>query len=319
MLKLIQNEWVKIFKQISTFIMIGLFVLLIIASGALVKYLESKEEPQANNDWKQELAAANEQSKRDLEEIPMITPTMKEFLMKDIAINEYRIEHDLPPETSSNVWTFISDSGSMIGTVGLIVIIIAAGIVANEFSWGTVKILLVKPYKRWKILLAKYMTVILFLLLMLGVLFVSSSIVGAILFGTGGDGSNIHLAYNNGVVEEQSLLFYLIKTYLLNSLSVFLLATMAFMLSAVFRVSGLAIGVSIFLLLMGGTVTNLLASKFEWAKYSLFANTNLMQYFDGIPMIEGMTLSFSITMIFIYFAIFHLLAFLFFTKRDVAA
>lgn len=314
MLNLIQNEWIKVFKQIGTYIMIGLLVLLVMGLGAINKYSDSTAKP-VDDKWKEHLAESNKQSEQDMKEMPMV----EEFLKKDIAINNYRIEHDLPPETSMNIWSFISDSANLINIAGLFVIIIAAGIVANEFSWGTIKVLLIKPYHRWKILLAKYITVILFMVLVLGILFVTASVIGAILFGTGSETSNIHLAYVNGVVEEQSLLFYLIKSYLLNSLSVFLLATMAFMISAVFRVSGLAIGISLFLLLMGGTVTQLLAMKFTWAKYSLFANTNLMQYADGIPLVEGMTLTFSIVMMIIYFLIFHVLAFVFFTKRDVAA
>jgi ABC-2 type transport system permease protein len=109
------------------------------------------------------------------------------------------------------------------------------------------------------------------------------------------------------------------KTYVLNSLGTFLLTAMAFMMSAVFRTSSLAIGASVFLLLTGGTVTNLLAAKFEWAKYSLFANVDLMQYMDGVPMAEGMTLSFSIGIMVLYYIVFHALAFVFFIKRDVSA
>lgn len=318
MLNLVHNEWVKIFKQISTYIMIGLLVVLVMAAGALTKYLDSKaSEPKS--DWKQELTAENNALKQNMEGAKFVAPSLKEYTNRQIAINEYRIEHDLEPDRKSTVWTYLKDSADFISFAGLFVIIIAAGIVANEFSWGTIKILVVKPYKRWKILLAKYATVVLFLLLILAVLFISASIVGAILFGTGDAVKNVHLAYVDGVVKEQNLLFYMIKTYALNSLSVFLLATMAFMISAVFRISGLAIGVSIFLLLMGGTITNLLAAKFDWAKYSLFANTNLIQYIDGMPMVEGMTMTFSIIMMLVYFAIFHILAFGFFTKRDIAA
>jgi ABC-2 type transport system permease protein len=59
--------------------------------------------------------------------------------------------------------------------------------------------------------------------------------------------------------------------------------------------------------------------KFSWAKYILFANTDLIQYFEGTPMVEGMTLPFSIFMLLLYFALFQLLAFFVFQKRDVAA
>ena len=66
-----------------------------------------------------------------------------------------------------------------------------------------------------------------------------------------------------------------------------MLATMAFMLSAVFRNSSLAVGFSIFLLVMGNTATVFLAAKFEWTKYILFANTDLSQYMNGTPLVEG--------------------------------
>ena len=153
---------------------------------------------------------------------------------------------------------------------------------------------------------------------MLAVLFLTSFICGFLLFGTG-TGSHVHLAYANGHVMEQNQILFLLKKYILSSINVLMLATMAFMISAVFRNSSLAIGISIFLLVMGMNVTQLLALKFDWAKYILFANTDLMQYVDGTPLVKGMTLGFSITMLIIYFIVFQVLAFGVFTKRDVAA
>jgi len=91
------------------------------------------------------------------------------------------------------------------------------------------------------------------------------------------------------------------------------------MISAVFRNSSLAIGLSLFLLFTGGQFTALLAMKFDWAKYVLFANTDLMQYFEGTPLVEGMTIPFSIIMLVLYFALFQFLTFYVFKKRDVAA
>ncbi|WP_144461334.1 ABC transporter permease [Siminovitchia fortis] len=318
MFNLVRNEWEKVFRQKSTFIMIGFLILVVFVNAGITKYLEGKERP-SGNDWKQELMAENESLKQESDGVQIMTPSMKEFIHKQVAVNEYRIKNDLPPASKSTVWTFINDSAGLIPLAGLFVLIIAAGIVANEFSWGTIKVLLVKPYKRWKILLSKYIAVNLFLLLMLILLFVFSGIAGAVLFGTGEAAANVHLAYVNGRVEEQSLFLYLIKSYAFSSLSIFLLAAMAFMISAVFRSSALAIGLSVFLLFTGGTITNLLASKFEWAKYSLFANTNLMQYVDGLPMVDSMTMKFSVIILLVYFSIFHILAFAFFTRRDIAA
>jgi ABC-2 type transport system permease protein len=94
---------------------------------------------------------------------------------------------------------------------------------------------------------------------------------------------------------------------------------MAFMISSVFRNSSLAIGLSLFLLFTGAQFTVLLSIKFSWAKYILFANTDLMQYVDGTPMMEGMSMAFSVIILLIYFIVFQFLAFFVFKKRDVAA
>ena len=153
---------------------------------------------------------------------------------------------------------------------------------------------------------------------MLMVLYAVSALVGLILFGMA-DQAMPYLALADGEVVERSMFIQLIFNYLLSSIDVLMLATMAFMISAVFRNSSLAIGLSLFLMFMGGTGTMLLASKFDWAKYVLFANTNLSVYFDGVPPVEGMTLAFSIIMLLIYFVVFHFLAFFVFAKRDVAA
>jgi len=128
-----------------------------------------------------------------------------------------------------------------------------------------------------------------------------------------------YLNYSNGQVTEQPIIIHLMIYYGLSSIDTIMLATMAFMISSVFRNSSLAIGLSLFLLFTGAQFTVLLSLKFSWAKYILFANTNLMQYVEGTPMVEGMSMSFSIIMLLIYFAVFQLLAFTVFKKRDVAS
>ncbi|RDI44101.1 ABC transporter permease [Falsibacillus pallidus] len=316
MFRLIQNEWIKIFKRPGTYVMVGMIILMVGVVGAFTKYTDMHSNNQDQVNWKQQLTVQNQQMKQDLEQ-GHIPEMAKSEIEKNIAINEYRIKHDIAPDQGRNVWTFISTASQLISFVGLFTIIVSAGIVASEFNWGTIKLLLIRPIRRWKILLSKYLTIILFGLFLLSLLFVFSGLLGTVLFGTG-EGS-AYLAYSSGEVVEQSMLLHLIKSYLFSSVDLLMLATMAFMISAVFRNSSLAIGISIFLLFSGELVTSLVAAKFDWAKYILFANTNLMAYFDGRPVVEGMTLGFSVAVLIVYFIIFQALAFTVFSKRDVAA
>lgn len=313
MFNLIVNEWIKIFNRKGTYVMIAILLLSAIGLGVLTKTIGETDQ---NPDWKKELMQENKDMKEQLKGVN--NPALEKGYERSTAINEYRIKHDLPEDGDYSALSFISDASSTIPLLGLFVITVAAGIVANEFNWGTVKLLVIRPISRFKILLAKYFTVLLFALALLFILFASAGITGLALFGAG-DGSQVHLAYADGTVEEKSLLLHLAGSYLLNSISLLMMATMAFMISAVFRNSSLAVGISIFLLAMGGTVTNLLATKFDWVKYILFANTDLTQYFDGSPLVSDMTLGFSIVVLAVYFIVFHVLAFGAFTKRDIAS
>lgn len=302
--------------------MIGFLILLTVAAGGVIKYLDSidteAEEVQVETSgWKIELKAENEMLDETIEGASH-NQTLVTNLERMKAINEYRVENDIPPNEDYSVWGFVGDMTSLIDLIGMFTIIVAAGIVASEFSWGTIKLLLIRPIKRGKILLAKYFTVLIFGGLLLVTLYVLSAIVGVILFGTP-EISTPQLVYVNQQVIEQPMGLYLFIYYGLKSIGMIMLATMAFMISAAFRNNSLAIGLSLFLLLMGGGITELIALKFNWAKYILFANTNLMQYFDGMPPVEGMTLTFSIIMLVVYFALFQFIAFYLFKKRDVAA
>ncbi|MFS0780917.1 ABC transporter permease [Bacillus sp. 1P06AnD] len=311
-MKLIQNEMMKIFKKVSTYIMIGIAVIIIIAAGSLMKYAMNGSDEGTNAQWKEQLQTQNATYAQNMKE----DPSGEEYYKQQIALNEYHIQHNIEPN-EDNAWSFINTMVPVIDFVAILTIIVAAGIVASEFSTGTIKLLLIRPASRVKILLSKYAAVILFSIFMLLLTFVVSLLVGLIFFGTGDVGP--YLSYRDGAVVESSQFLHALFAYLLSSIGLFMLTTMAFMISAAFRSSSLAIGISIFLLLMGSTITGFLAMKFEWAKYILFANLNLNSYLDGTPFIEGMTMSFSIIMLVVYFVIFHLIAFLVFTKRDVAA
>ncbi|OMP67586.1 ABC transporter permease [Domibacillus epiphyticus] len=315
MIGLIQNEWIKLFKRPGTYVMVGLLFIMVSAFAAFTKYDESKETKQPS--WQEVVKGENAAYEKQLQDQPEMSAEQKEYIEGQIAINEYRLAENVPVSTSSYVWSFVEGASDLLSFTGLFMIIVASGIVASEYTWGTIKLLLIRPIGRSSVLFSKYAAVVLFGLFLITILFLFSVILGALLFGITGE--SIHLAYVDGKIVEQNMFFHLMKLYVLQSVDVFILATMAFMISAVFRNSSLAIGLSLFLLFMGPNVTYLIAMRYDWAKYSLFANTNLLQYETGNVMVEGMTMGFSFIVLALYFIIFQLLAFFVFSKRDVAA
>jgi ABC-2 type transport system permease protein len=313
---LIKNEWMKIFRRPGTYVMVAILVISIAIVGFISKYQQNRMDVSEDPKWEQVLQEENNALKQQMDQSR--TKIEKQYFKREIAINDYRIKHHISPREKYSVWSFVKDSSQLIVLAGLFIIIVAAGIVASEFNWGTIKLLLIRPINRTKILLSKYLTVLLYALFMLAILFIFSTVLGAILFGMP-DEAVSYLNYNNGQVTEQNIVVHLLIYYGLSSIDMIMLVTMAFMISSVFRNSSLAIGLSLFLLFTGGQLTTLLAMKFTWAKYLLFANTDLMQYVEGAPLVEGMTLSFSLLMLLAYFALFQFLAFFVFKKRDVAA
>ncbi|MDQ8733029.1 ABC transporter permease [Paenibacillus sp. LHD-38] len=201
--------------------------------------------------------------------------------------------------------------------VTIFTVVIAAGGVAEEFTSGTIKLLLIRPWSRSKILLSKYISIMIFALLLAILLFGSTLLVNWICFGINAS-PDIKPTF---VGEEGSdALSYMLKYYGLTLISLVVTVTLAFMLSTIFRSSGLAIGMALFLLLGVNSFIALIAMlDYKWIDYLLFIHLNLTQYLDGNPMREGMTMGYSIGVLGVYYVIFIVLTWYIFSKRDVAS
>ncbi|MFF2484714.1 ABC transporter permease [Paenibacillus sp. NPDC058071] len=193
--------------------------------------------------------------------------------------------------------------------------IVAASSVADEFSSGTIKLLLIRPWTRAKILLSKYISVILFALLLVVLLFAFTYLLNLILFG-----------YDNPLASQMGTMYggttagYFVQYYFYEFITLVVTATLAFMLSSVFRSSALAIGISLFIILIVNSFLSLLAFlDYAWIDYLLFVHLDLVQYLDQAPIREGMTLGFSLSVLGAYYAVFMALSWYVFQKRDVAA
>lgn len=296
--------------------MYGLLALIIIG-GAVINSVYG-ETDEYSDDWREELQEENEnafdpenpeESSGDAEVNVGITPDQVEK-------NNYYLEHDIKPD-SYDAWSYTDENIDLLSIVSLLTIIIAAGIIAHEFRWGTIKLLLIRPISRSVILLSKYIAVLLFALFTLLFVVIMSLIVGMIFFGFNGFDPHIVVSQGDGFAYV-SQIGEIMSGYGYKLVNLIMMTTFAFMISAVFRNSTMAVGTAIFLMFTGSTIVTVF-SEHDWAKYILFANTDLTQYAnDGTPWIEGMTLGFSITMLIVYYAIFMILSWIFFTKRDVA-
>ena len=307
----------KIFIQKSTWIMFIFLVVIIVGSGIIAKIFADEDFSQINNygsDWRTELTEENNKLMKENKKYKEDDFT-KELNLEVIEKNNYYLEEDIKP-LNYGALQGVNDNSDFLSVVSLLTIIIAAGIVANEFRWGTIKSLLIRPVSRAKVLASKYITVLIFAVIALLFVLIISWITGAILFGL--DSFNAKMIdFTGGEPKSVSVVSEIVSGYGYSLVNLLMMATFAFMISAVFRNSSLAIGIAIFLMFSGNLIVQQF-SQYDWAKYILFANTNLQQYATGNITIEGMTLTFSIIVLLVYYALFMALSWSVFTKRDVA-
>lgn len=198
-------------------------------------------------------------------------------------------------------------------------VVIAAMSVAEEFTSGTIKLLLIRPWTRSKILLSKYISVVLFALLLTALLLGSALFVNWLCFGLfPSETAKMLQAEMPGQGGLPSISFML-QYYMYRFISLVVMITLAFMLSTVFRSSALAIGLALFLLLAMDIINTLFSLlDYKWIDYLLFTHLNLTQYIGDTSLGDGMTLGFSLVILGVYYALFIALTWLIFNKRDVA-
>ncbi|PUA39267.1 hypothetical protein C8Z91_10185 [Paenibacillus elgii] len=311
LMPLVQNESMKIFRRWRTWVMAASLVVFM----TLLSTVQFMDKPNDQRDWKTRLAANIQQNEQMMSDA-RTGEGQKLRLQESILRDRYAIEHDIPVNERS-LWTPVTLGTSLITLITIFTIVVAADNVAGEFSGGTIKLILIRPAKRWKVLLSKYIASLGFALFLLVTVFAISWILGIGFYGLGALHQPV-LDVRDGMVIEQSMVASLLQTYALNSVSLVMMATFGFMISTVFRSSSFAIGGSIALLFVGTSIVYGLR-EYPWVKYVLFAHLDLTQYLKGKPLIEGMTLGFSVTMLLAYFVLFMALSFFIFGKRDVAA
>lgn len=251
-------------------------------------------------------------------------------LEDNIKLTLYQLDNDKLDNTANQMtlfetnepeqiifWTVFLTSTSLVTVVALLAIVIAGGIVSSEFSQGTVKFLLINPVKRWKILMSKYFTVITVGYIMLAILFVVMIPITGLMHGF--DGFSVPYMYvSGGEVKEMPTLLYAAEQYLLKSVQMVVMSTLAFAISSLVRSTALAIGVSVFTMCVGSTVTTLLGNLGQdWARFLVFANTDLSSISQGYSIFAQHSVTFAVGVLVAHMVVFLLTAWDGFTKRSV--
>ncbi|AYC28577.1 ABC transporter permease [Paenisporosarcina cavernae] len=310
MFNLIKNEWMKLWHKKSSWIMVALLVVLLLGVTGIMQFVSGQMDQGSSQPSLQQEKASIEQQLS-----AKVDPITEKVLKEDLAKIDYQLENDVETIDPQSGEQYLIDSYGLLSIVVLMTVIAAAGIVASEFSTGTIKMLLSRPVKRWKILASKYVTSLLFGLF-LALVAMLTTYLASILFYDASNG--VLLDVKDGKVVEISVMAKVLKLYGLQFITVIVYATLAFMIGSVFRSSSLAIGLSIFLLFVGPNVVFFLRD-YEITKYFFFTHSDLAMYETPFQVVPDITIGFSLAVLFVYMVLFLLVSFWSFVQRDVKA
>lgn len=241
--------------------------------------------------------------------------------MKNNANNKYIIDNKVDinsPKTTRNL--LINTLSDNFLFIMIIVAAVAGSIVSTEFDKGTIKLLLIRPYSRNKILLSKYIVSMFMIIFAILSAFIMQLIIGGIFFGF--SSLNIPVVIYN-FVQNKVMHINLFKYIFDNVLAVLpefiLLATLAFAISTITNVSTL--GVALPIVGVGAAdIINLIAINRNIIplKYFVTLNWNFTNYlYGGVNSFPTLSIPFSILICTIYFLIMIITAFIVFNKRNI--
>jgi ABC-2 type transport system permease protein len=306
LLKLIQNEWMKLWAKKSSWIIIVLLALIVIFPAIIESQISDYDDGLTWQQREQENIKMNEQFYEDRED---------PFYQEQILISQYRLDNNVPPDYSYTTMAYVDYGVSLMIIITLFTVIIAAGIVSSEFSTGTIKMLLTRPVARARVLTSKLLTVFIFGLLLYGFTLVLSYLTGVVMFD---NAQYINLVVENGQVVEGTLSNDIFKTAVYSFGDFVMSILFAFMIGSVFRSSSLAIGLTMGISFLGSMLV-LFLSRYEIVKYIWITHSDLTQHLTGNFIVDGITLPFSLTVLAIYAAIFLFVSYFVFMKRDITA
>lgn len=195
------------------------------------------------------------------------------YLKKEMVINKYILENKVDLLNDHNLAAVLKNFSTEFGLFILIyIIMISSSIVSEEFNKGTIKNLLTKPYKRSSIILAKFITVILFIPLIMLFLSIMEILIGGLMLGF----NSIKVPVIIYDTIHNSLKTYNIFSYLglnlLSTLPIYLVLGFASIMLSTFTLSTSASSTITFLIYLVGNIIANLALTFNFKIFKAFVS-----------------------------------------------
>jgi len=326
MIGLVRNEVTKIASK-RRFAVVAIILIVLVSMFTYAQYRDIQEQikKQGTLDWRVELQQDIVDTQNRLAS-SSIQDEFRQFLEFDLKQTQYYLDNDINPNypgAPTFIRIFFSQGLTLI--LPLFIIVIMADIVSGEQNDGTIKTLLSRPVRRWKILMAKWLTVLLYTSMLMALTVVVCYAISGIVLGYDGWTAPILTGFqaspsgtfSTEFVHTLPMWEYLLMAVGLAWIVTAVVGTIALMVSVLVKNTATGIGIMM-AVLISGTLLTTLGSSWTSSKYLVNVNFGLINYLDGqAPPIEGMTLPFSLAVLGCWTAAALIVAFWNFTQKDM--
>lgn len=205
--------------------------------------------------------------------------------------------------------------------VMLIISIIGGSIMSYEYSKGSIKVLLSKPVRRWKVLFSKFITLNLINIILLFLIVISMTLFISIICRINIFNLKEIVIINNSI-KTVSYYLYFLKQFFINSLPIFFIGNFALMLSTLTLNTSFAVGISVFVSIIAGTISQvLLLFKLKFIAFTFLPYLDFTIFNNYVDIINfnimyGVNLNLinGIIILIVYSILFYFISFLFINK-----
>jgi ABC-2 type transport system permease protein len=301
LIPLIRNEILKLLRRRRFAIVVAiLFVIMLLVSYSQYRQLRELK----NQNWRAELQERIARTENRLRG-GRINASWARSMRAEVRRLQFYLDRGINPEQPTAplvVRSFANAAGFLL--LPLLIAVLGSDIVSAENAEGTDKLLLTRPVRRWKILTSKLLTLWLFasLTLLVGA-GVSYLVTAPVLPANGWDAPTFNgFQFSGGTFRvdevrqlplwQDALIAYGLEWYALLTV-----ASIALMLSVIFKSSAASIG-TMLASLIGGTILTRISPDWTAGKYLFVSALPLPDYYTGqAPPYEGMSMTFCILLL----------------------
>lgn len=332
MYNLVKNEVIKIVYKKRVFIIFGILLILVILFAYGQYYTVNKNKEQLEKrigisqtyDWKM-LAQQQIINQKNRQESAYVTENEKASINVRISQLQYAIDNNTNPiDTNAARFSIAFMEQAIYMFLPLLIIMLAADMVSGESTNGTIKLLLTRVVPRWKILLSKFIALVMLELVVLAFTLLASIIVAGLFFGFGGWMEPVTVGFKviGGKLDSSSVINLpqwqnIVLVYALAFFVSLVIGCISFMVSVLVKSTATSIGIMMSTL-VGGTFLSFFLSDWDIIRYFFMVNLRLTDYLSGnVQPIDGINMSFSIIVLAVWGIGALFVSFIRFTKQDI--